>query len=150
MSGTSMRFARMTSYAMDAIVGKQFRSRGGRLRVGQVGILELATIGRRSGRARSVILSHYSRTEDGYVVIGTNAGSRHQPGWYYNISADPRVAVTADGLTQTMLARIVTGTERRRLLRLFVLRGYGIPALLVAALLIGTRTVPIVVLHRTR
>ncbi|MFI9505278.1 nitroreductase family deazaflavin-dependent oxidoreductase [Nocardia sp. NPDC052566] len=140
-------FVRAASAFMDAIAAPVFGTLGGTVRLGPVGLIAVTTRGRRSGQPRTVLLSHYSRADDGYVVIGTHGASRRQPAWYYNISADPRVTVTADGRTRPMLAHIIDNPERRHLLRRYALRGYGIPALIISNALVDTRTVPIVSLR---
>ncbi|MDO3650426.1 nitroreductase/quinone reductase family protein [Nocardia mangyaensis] len=132
---------------MDLLVGAMFRARGGRLNLGPIEVIELTTVGRRSGRARTVLLASYGRTEHGYVVVGTSGGSARQPGWFHNLTADPHVVVKAAGRSRPMRARVTTGDERGALLRTYARRGYGLPALLLATALAGTRAVPVVMLQ---
>ncbi len=55
-------------------------------------LLHLVTTGRTSGKPRSSPLLYL---EDGskLVVAGTNFGTRHHPGWSYNLDADPKATV---------------------------------------------------------
>lgn len=145
MRGTSFAYA--ASATMNGVAGPLFRLSGGHVRVGQIGLIELTTTGRRSGEPRTVLLTHYSRTPGEYVVVGTNSASSRQPAWYHNLSADPEVIVAADGRRRPMRAHIIDGAERRTLLRTYALRGYGIPALVISRALAPTRVVPLVALR---
>jgi hypothetical protein len=58
-------------------------------------LIELVTIGRRSGTARVTMISH--------------------PAWYLNLQANPDVRVTIAGSTHTMIARIATEEEKAEL-----------------------------------
>lgn len=48
----------------------------------------LTSSGRQSGEPRTVPLL-YVHTDDGPVVVATNFGTAHHPGWSYNLDADP-------------------------------------------------------------
>ncbi|HEX2696609.1 MAG TPA: nitroreductase family deazaflavin-dependent oxidoreductase, partial [Anaerolineales bacterium] len=67
--------------------------------------------GAKSGKLRDVPLLG---TPDGerYILIGSNFGQRHHPGWVYNLRANPNVTVALDGKSSAYRAREVKGEER--------------------------------------
>ena len=79
-------------------------------------VLRLTTIGRRSGRPRSVILTSPLRDGDAIVVVASKGGADHHPAWYLNLLANPEVVVeTRYQGSQTRWARVATADERARL-----------------------------------
>jgi deazaflavin-dependent oxidoreductase (nitroreductase family) len=52
-------------------------------------------------------------TGDDIAVIGGNFGRARNPGWYYNMRADPKVQVTYRDKTVMAIAREATGEERQ-------------------------------------
>jgi deazaflavin-dependent oxidoreductase (nitroreductase family) len=56
-------------------------------------------------------------TMDGgrYVVIASKGGAPSNPGWYYNVLANPEVTVEAGGETFPARAIVPRGAERQRL-----------------------------------
>jgi F420H(2)-dependent quinone reductase len=79
------------------------------------GALHLTTIGRKSGRQRSVILGYL---EDGpnLVTLAMNGWDEGHPAWWLNVVAHPDVVVrTADHGSSWMHARPAVGEERDRL-----------------------------------
>jgi deazaflavin-dependent oxidoreductase (nitroreductase family) len=74
----------------------------------------LKTVGRRTGKARSVILGYY---EDGrnLVLLTVNAWADTEPAWWTNLQAHPdAVAELRDG-SRLVRARAAAGDERARL-----------------------------------
>ena len=59
-------------------------------------LLHLVTTGRTSGEPRSSPLL-YLEDGPGLVVAGTNFGTRHHPGWSYNLDAVPEATVQRKG-----------------------------------------------------
>lgn len=55
-------------------------------------VLELTTVGRRSGQVRRVLLNYLDDPE-GFVVIASNAGDARNPSWWLNLQADPMATV---------------------------------------------------------
>lgn len=84
--------------------------------VGRHGVpsLLLTTTGRRSGVARTTPVL-YARDGDTYVVIGSNWGQQHHPGWSANLLADPHATVTIEGVRTPVTATLTRGAERERL-----------------------------------
>lgn len=85
-----------------------------RLAAGSFGmpVLEVRTIGRRSGRPRPVTLSAPVIDGDRVVLVASKGGDDRHPAWYRNLVADPRIEVTLHGSTRPMLARTADAEER--------------------------------------
>lgn len=97
-----------------------YRLTGGRFGLKQpeagsrFGMMRLATVGRRSGKARVAIVGYY---EDGpnLVTLAMNGWGDKEPAWWLNLQARPDTTVgLADG-PRTVRARAATGAERDRL-----------------------------------
>jgi len=91
---------------------------GGRLgwHVGGMAVLELTTLGRRSGRPRTVMLTSPVQQGDAIVVVASRGGDDRNPGWYCNLCEHPEVTVAFAGSPpRAMRARIATGAERAAL-----------------------------------
>lgn len=78
--------------------------------------LELTTIGRKSGRPHTVMLTVPLVEGDTYVVVASRGGDDHNPAWYHNITADPNVEVSLQGGPQEKwTATVATPQERARM-----------------------------------
>lgn len=94
------------------------RISGGRVghRAGGMPVLELTTVGRRSGKPRAVMLTSPLRDGDAYVVVASRGGDDRHPAWLHNLQAQPRVEVAVGGAPAIpMHARVATTDERARL-----------------------------------
>jgi deazaflavin-dependent oxidoreductase (nitroreductase family) len=69
-----------------------------------VPIIELTTIGAKSGQPRTLPLTGLPDGEK-YALIASNFGQASNPGWYYNLKANPECTVKKDGLVGTYVAR---------------------------------------------
>ena len=78
-------------------------------------VLELTTTGRKSGEARTVLLTSPVQQGDSLVIIASKGGEPTHPAWYLNLVADPNVTVTTEHETKAMLARVADGDERAEL-----------------------------------
>jgi len=79
-------------------------------------VLELTTVGRRSGRPRSVMLTSPIRDGEAIVVVASRGGDDRHPDWLLNLQAEPRVEVALrGGPRRPMLARVAAAAERERL-----------------------------------
>jgi F420H(2)-dependent quinone reductase len=72
------------------------RTRGGITRPWRVDALLLTTRGRRSGKARTVVLQFFP-DGDAMIVAAANDGGASHPGWYFNLRADPSSQVEVMG-----------------------------------------------------
>ncbi|GAA4389243.1 nitroreductase family deazaflavin-dependent oxidoreductase [Tsukamurella soli] len=73
--------------------------------------LTLTTVGRRSGRPRSVPLL-YIRDGADFIVVASNFGQAHHPAWSYNLEAAPEAEVLLG--TRRIPVRGVRLSERDR------------------------------------
>jgi deazaflavin-dependent oxidoreductase (nitroreductase family) len=79
-------------------------------------VIELTTIGRRSGEQRSTMLTSPLQEGVAYVVVASRGGDDRHPAWFLNLRDDPRVEVVIGGGPRTpMLARVATPEERARM-----------------------------------
>ena len=84
-------------------------------RPGKWGALRLTTIGRRTGKSRSVIIGYY---EDGpnLVSMAMNGWGAPEPAWWLNLQDHPEAVVElAGGKRREVLGRAAVGAERERL-----------------------------------
>ena len=91
---------------------------GGRLGGTLVGLpsLELVTVGRRSGKPRSSMLTAPVVLGETLVVVASAGGNDEHPSWYLNLRDHPQVTVAlSGGRPVPMLARVATTDERAQL-----------------------------------
>lgn len=83
---------------------------------GPMPVLELTTIGRKSGQPRSVMLTSPLQEGDMWVVVASRGGDDHHPAWFLNLLANPDVEVSRRGKPkQRMRARVASAEERTRM-----------------------------------
>lgn len=88
---------------------------GNRLGASVIGMpsLELTTVGRKSGRPRSVMLTSPLQQGDAYVVVASRGGDDVHPAWFLNLRDNPDVEVQVVGKPkQKMHARVASADER--------------------------------------
>ena len=91
-----------------------FKATGGRLTCfgpPAMPMLTLTTIGRRSGRPRSVQLVCLEHQGD-FLVVASAMGQEKHPAWRYNIEANPEVQVQMRGERFSARARVLTDSEK--------------------------------------
>jgi F420H(2)-dependent quinone reductase len=87
-------------YARNGAVGRRFA---------WIPCLVLTTTGRKSGQRRDSVLVYAEDTTSGArVVVASNGGSDHPPGWLFNLQADPTVRVQVGNDRYDATARVVT------------------------------------------
>ncbi|WP_225728680.1 MULTISPECIES: nitroreductase/quinone reductase family protein [unclassified Nocardia] len=75
-------------------------------------LLYLTTVGAKSGRQHTVVLSRFA-DGDGWLVVASMAGSIQHPGWYHNIAAHPdQVWIEVGGKKFRVVAQQLTGEQR--------------------------------------
>lgn len=84
-------------------------------RLGGMPVVELHTIGRTTGRRRSVILTAPVHGEGRWVLVASKGGDDRQPDWYRNVVAHPEVELTVNGKTGAVNARTATDAEKAEL-----------------------------------
>ncbi|MBO3086245.1 nitroreductase/quinone reductase family protein [Cellulomonas fengjieae] len=78
--------------------------------------LELITVGRRSGRLRTSMLTAPLTLGDTLVIVASAGGNDQHPAWFLNLRDDPHVRVSVGGARAVdMLARVATPEEREEL-----------------------------------
>jgi len=67
---------------------------GGKLgsKLGSQTILVLHTVGRKSGKARSVPVAYFDH-EDKYLLVASNWGREKQADWFVNLKKEPRATI---------------------------------------------------------
>ena len=76
-------------------------------------IVMLTTTGAKSGKSRTLPLLGFDEGED-VVLIASNWGQHHHPGWYHNLRANPRAKIVIDDSTREVEASEVSGADRER------------------------------------
>lgn len=90
---------------------------GGRLLSTAFGMpaLELHTIGRKTGKERTVMLTTPVHDDERIVLVASKGGDDRHPDWYRNLVANPDVEITLDGRRRPMRARTATPEEKAEL-----------------------------------
>ncbi|PPL19737.1 nitroreductase/quinone reductase family protein [Microterricola pindariensis] len=90
---------------------------GGRLgwTIGPMPAVEQHTIGRRTGRRRSTMLTSPVHEHGRYVLVASKGGDDRNPEWYRNLQANPGVELTVRGEVLPMRARTATAAEKAEL-----------------------------------
>ena len=78
-------------------------------------IVMLTTTGARTGQRRTLPVLALP-DDDHLMLIASNYGRPSNPGWYYNLRAQPYVTIIWRGSSVEMHARELTGDERQRYL----------------------------------
>ena len=79
-------------------------------------VLELTTIGAKSGQKRTALLTSPVQEGDTIVIVASRGGDAQHPAWYHNLKANPDVEVSMRGEPKRpMRARVADAEERARL-----------------------------------
>jgi deazaflavin-dependent oxidoreductase (nitroreductase family) len=83
---------------------------------GNMPVLELTTIGRKSGQPRAVMLTSPIQRGDEIVIVASRGGDDHHPAWFLNLRDQPEVEVAYAGAPKRpYLAQIATDEQRAEL-----------------------------------
>jgi deazaflavin-dependent oxidoreductase (nitroreductase family) len=75
-------------------------------------VIVLTTRGAKSGKIRKIPLMRVEH--DGvYAIVASQGGAPVHPRWYFNVIADPNVELQDGPIKQDMVAREVTGDEKK-------------------------------------
>jgi deazaflavin-dependent oxidoreductase (nitroreductase family) len=77
----------------------------------------LTHTGAKSAVIRTSTVAYFTDA-DRVIVIASNFGAPHSPGWYYNVKAHPEVTLLGRGFRGPFRAEELVGPERDRLFRL--------------------------------
>ncbi|MEO7126507.1 MAG: nitroreductase/quinone reductase family protein [Nakamurella sp.] len=84
--------------------------------IGGMPVVELTTIGRKSGNPHTVMLTSPIKAGDAVVVVASRGGDDRHPAWFLNLTANPDVEVKLEGGDRVhMHAREATPAERTAL-----------------------------------
>lgn len=92
---------------------RMYRLLGGRIvnrATGGAPVVLLTTVGRRSGKRRTVALGHLPAGDD-VIVAGTNGGLRPLPAWVLNLRANPLAEAQVGAHRYTVRAEFLEGDE---------------------------------------
>ena len=83
---------------------------------GNMPVLKLTTIGRKSGEPRMVMLTSPLQEGDAMVIVASRGGDDQHPAWFVNLRDNPAVEVeTKSSPKSKWTARIATSEERERM-----------------------------------
>ena len=83
---------------------------------GSMKVLQLTTIGRKTGQPRSVMLTSPVQEGKTIVIVASRGGDDTHPAWFLNLRDNPDVEVAYKGAPkQRMHARVADAAERARL-----------------------------------
>jgi deazaflavin-dependent oxidoreductase (nitroreductase family) len=87
---------------------------GGRLAQSAFGMptVELLTVGRKSGRTRSTMLTAPVVNGEQVVLVASKGGDDRDPDWYLNLVVNPDIELTMAGRRRRMRARPATSEEK--------------------------------------
>ena len=78
------------------------------------GMLQLSTVGRRSGQPRMTMIGYYPDGEN-LVTLAMNGWADADPAWWLNLQARPDTTVVLPDGSRAVHARAASGAERVRL-----------------------------------
>jgi deazaflavin-dependent oxidoreductase (nitroreductase family) len=108
---------------MNAVHRGLLKISGGRIgrRLSGMPVLELTTIGRKTGQPRTVMLTSPVQDGSAIVIVASRGGDDTHPAWFLNLRDNPEVEVAMNGEpARRMHARVATADERARLWPLVV------------------------------
>lgn len=83
---------------------------------GKMPVLQLTTIGRKSGVSRTVMLTSPLQENGALVIVASRGGDDHHPAWFLNLRDNSQVEVAYMGKPKKkMTARIASDSERARM-----------------------------------
>ena len=103
--------------AMNAVHQIVLKASGGRIgwKAAGMPVLELTTVGRKSGNPHSIMLTSPVQQDESLVVVASRGGDDRHPAWFLNLRDNPDVEVRLLGKPkQPMRARIADADERAR------------------------------------
>jgi deazaflavin-dependent oxidoreductase (nitroreductase family) len=78
-------------------------------------MVKLTTIGRNSGRRRTIMATTPLQMGESLVLIASFGGDHREPQWCRNIRVNGEVEVTVEGRTRKMRAHVADAAERAEL-----------------------------------
>ena len=136
-------FLAVNLHRMDAVMLKLSHGRHTVTEIVGLPIIQITTIGAKSGEPRTMPLVSLFDGEK-IALIGSNFGRQHNPGWYYNLKANPQCTVQVNGREQKFIARQTEGEEREKYWQMAVsyYKGYDLYKVRTAH-----RQIPVIILE---
>ncbi|HEV2371148.1 MAG TPA: nitroreductase family deazaflavin-dependent oxidoreductase [Streptosporangiaceae bacterium] len=78
-------------------------------------VVELHTVGRKSGQPRSTMLTAPVAEADRVVIVASKGGDDRDPDWYRNLVANPDIELSINGQRRPMRARTASAEEKAEL-----------------------------------
>lgn len=78
-------------------------------------VVELTTIGRKSGQKRTTMLTTPVHDDDMVVLVASYGGDDRHPAWFLNLRENPEVEIVMQGDRREMRARVASAEERATL-----------------------------------
>jgi deazaflavin-dependent oxidoreductase (nitroreductase family) len=75
-------------------------------------MLVLTTVGRKTGEVRETPLRWFPGGDGSWLIVASANGATRNPGWYYNLAAQPDVTVDVQGRKVEVTATQLAGSER--------------------------------------
>ena len=95
-----------------------FRVAGRRMRIQGRPLLQLETVGARTGTHRFTNLGAFEdeqRPGHAWIVVASNAGAARHPAWFFNLATHPdHVWMTVEGSRTAVRVESLSGDERTR------------------------------------
>ncbi|MFF8958777.1 nitroreductase family deazaflavin-dependent oxidoreductase [Streptomyces sp. NPDC014894] len=109
-------FARLAPRVIPPLDRATHRLTGGRAMVSTLMLpgLVLTARGARTGRPRVTPLACMPEDDGSWIVIGSNFGRPRHPSWTANLLARPEAEISWRGESVPVVARLLTGEDRRR------------------------------------
>jgi deazaflavin-dependent oxidoreductase (nitroreductase family) len=103
--------------ALNATHRSIIRVSGGRIGSSAFGMpaVELFTVGRKSGKNYSTMLTAPVLDRDRVILVASKGGDDRDPDWYQNIVAHPEVEMIMNGARRMMRARPADAAEKAEL-----------------------------------
>jgi deazaflavin-dependent oxidoreductase (nitroreductase family) len=106
-------------YRVDKLLFRLTRGRFVITRFAGLPVIQLTTTGAKSRKARTMPLVGIP-DGDKIALIASNFGQKHNPGWYYNLKANPICLVRFDDKAMNYVAREVTDAEYEKYFQLAI------------------------------
>jgi deazaflavin-dependent oxidoreductase (nitroreductase family) len=123
--GSDRNIPRPVMGAMVGLFHLAYRAFGDRMRVQGRPLIELETVGARSGITRRTVLGSFpgslgrgqgeADSADAWIVVASFGGSSRHPAWFLNLARNPdRVWVSRSGRRFRVRPELLEGAERER------------------------------------
>jgi len=112
-------FLALALHHVDTFLLRLTRGRYTATRIVGLPIIQLATTGAKTGQRRTMPLVSL-RDGEKMLLIASNFGQKQNPGWYYNLKANPHCEARFHGRSLRYIARESMGDEREKYFRMAV------------------------------